>query len=224
MTSEGLVNSFWTHYIMLEKEFMATMEYVRISTDNYKTYSDAYAKLLLQIGSEIDIVAKETCYLLDPTFTGNKMDQYKPILASNGDFINAKVKLINYDITLDPWNDFESKQPGNNKPPAIKWWKAYNKVKHERMNTVSIDDISQESYKFANQEYVLKALGALYHLLLHSYYLILKNEGKKVDAPLPGSRLFNMTGTVWNGVTFSFDTSFDIEDGCLILKTSTIPY
>ena len=59
MTSQELVDSFWTHYIMLEKEFMATTGFVKVDTENYSTYSDAYAKLLLQIGSEVDVVAKE---------------------------------------------------------------------------------------------------------------------------------------------------------------------
>ena len=68
MTSQVLLDYFWTHYIMLEKEFMTTILYVRIDKDNSNTYSDAYIKLLLQIGSEIDVVAKETCKLLNPKF------------------------------------------------------------------------------------------------------------------------------------------------------------
>ena len=212
---------------MLEKEFMSTAAYVKIDADNYLTFSDAYAKLLLQIGSEIDVVAKETCKLINPSFNGNEMKDYRAVLSVDTDFCNTRIQLINYGIILDPWKDLETTITTTpNALPAIIWWKAYNKVKHERMNTVTIDGDTKESYKFANLKNVLNALGALYHLLLHSFYLILKSEGKAVEAPLPGSRLYKMAGTVWNNVTFSFDTSFSIDNntGCLMLKTSTIPY
>ena len=222
MTREELEESFWTHYILLEKEFMATMGFVKIDTDNYFTYSDAYAKLLLQIGSEIDVVSKETCKLINPSFCGETMDKYHLTLSGDPDFINTNVHLINYGIILEPWNDIESTSAGN---PSLIWWKAYNKVKHERMNKVTIDGVTKESFKFANLKNVLNALGALYQLLLHSYYLALKNEGGKIDVPLPGSRLFRLNGTLWNGVVFPFDVTFFVDDqGCLIMKSSSIPY
>lgn len=222
MTSQELVDSFWTHYIMLEKEFMATTGFVKIDTDNYCTYSDAYAKLLLQIGSEVDVVAKEICKLIDSTFCEGTMDKYRPILSSDPEFSNASVELINYGITLFPWSDTESISTGSS---ALIWWKAYNKVKHERMNAVTIDGVTKESFKFSNLKNTLTALGALYHLLLHGYYLALKNEGGKIEVPLPGSRLFRLNGTIWNGVVFPLDVAFCIDDqGCLILKTSSIPY
>ncbi len=221
MTSQDFVDSFWTHYVMLEKEFMATTGFVKIDTDNYLTYSDAYVKLLLQIGSEADVVSKETCKLIDRSFIEETMDKYRLKLSEDPEFVNVTVHLINSGIVLKPWNDIESKAAGN---PALKWWKAYNKVKHERMNTVTIDGVTKESYKFANLKNTITALGALYHLLLHAYYLALKNEGKKAEVPLPGSRLFKLQGTIWNDVVFPFDTSLYIENGHLIWKTSTIPY
>lgn len=221
MTSQDLVDSFWTHYVMLEKEFMATTGFVKINTDNYLTYSDAYVKLLLQIGSEVDVVSKETCKLIDHSFIEETMDKYRLKLSEDPEFVNVTVHLINSGIVLKPWNDIESKAAGN---PALKWWKAYNKVKHERMNTVTIDGVTKESYKFANLKNTITALGALYHLLLHAYYLALKNEGEKTEVPLPGSRLFKLQGTIWNDVVFSFDTSLYIDNGHLIWKTSTIPY
>lgn len=221
MTSQELVDSFWTHYIMLEKEFMATTGFVKIDVDNYCTYSDAYAKLLLQIGSEVDVVAKETCKLIDPAFSDDKMDKYRLTLSLAPEFVNASVELINYGITLSPWSDTESTSTGNT---ALIWWKAYNRVKHERMNTVTIDGVTKESYKFANLKNTLTALSALYHLILHAYYLALKKEGKNTEVPLPGSRLYKMNGLAWNNVVFPFDTSFFVDNGHLIMRTSTIPY
>ncbi|MBR0231697.1 MAG: hypothetical protein IJQ53_05680 [Clostridia bacterium] len=223
MTSQEFDNSFWTHYIMLEKEFMSTASYVRIDPENYNTFSNTYAKLLLQIGSEVDVVAKETCKLIRPQFRGEKIYQYYNVLSCETDFINTKVPLLNYNIVLEPWKDIYLCPIDNN--THIVWWMAYNKVKHERTGTVEINGVSKESYKFANLKNTLSALGGLYQLLLHTYYLVLKTEGKVIDSPLPGSRLFKIEGTIWNSVNFAFDHKFHIDDnGCLILTTSTIPY
>jgi hypothetical protein len=43
---------------MIEKEFRKAMQYVSLSTDNANTYSDFLVKLILQIGSEIDVIIK----------------------------------------------------------------------------------------------------------------------------------------------------------------------
>ncbi len=60
------VEEFWdyilrNYYILLEKEFAETLEYITLDADNYNVYSARYIKLLLQIGSEIDINAKLLC-------------------------------------------------------------------------------------------------------------------------------------------------------------------
>ena len=221
MTSHDLINSFWTHYIMLEKEFTATMHYVRLDPDNYGAYSDAYAKLLLQVGSEVDVVAKMACKLMNPSFNGETMDKYRQVLSGDADFSSTIVKLINYPIVLHPWNDLETHFTNT---PGIIWWKAYNKVKHDRMNPVTINGLTKEGYRFATLENVLNSLGGLYVLLLHSYYLLLKSEGKTIEIPLPGSRLFLLDSPLWHNVVFAFDTRFCIINGCLQMDTSTIPY
>lgn len=105
--------------------------------------------------------------VIDPSFNGDNIGAYLPVLSGDTDFSSTKVKLINYAITLDPWKDIETHY---NSTAGIIWWKAYNKVKHERMNTVQIDGISKVSYKFANLRNTLNSLGGLYLLLLHTYY------------------------------------------------------
>lgn len=222
LTSQGFMDSFWTHYVMLEKEFMTTLYYVRLDRENYSTYSDAYIKLLLQIGSEIDVVAKETCKLINPQFNGDNIVDYRSELSGDSGFASTKVNLFNYGIILEPWNNTWLTATGYTK---IIWWDVYNKVKHQRTDQVNINSITKASYKFADLENVINALGGLYHLLLHSYYLTLKNEGKTVKIPLPGSRLFKLQGPMWNNVDFGFDTIYIEENpGEIIIETATKPY
>lgn len=63
MSEEEFVNLYWKQYIMIEKEFRQTTKYVALDSINFKTYSDAYIKLLLQIGSEVDIVANPAIFI-----------------------------------------------------------------------------------------------------------------------------------------------------------------
>ncbi len=45
MTAKELIDIYWTHDILLEKEFLKTTDYVRIDAENYSAFSVAYAGL-----------------------------------------------------------------------------------------------------------------------------------------------------------------------------------
>jgi hypothetical protein len=49
----------WHYFLMLERDFAATAAFVEPHVSNHKTFSDRYAGLLLLIGSEVDVVAKQ---------------------------------------------------------------------------------------------------------------------------------------------------------------------
>ena len=61
MREEIFTNLYWKQYLLIEKEFRKSNKYVALSIDNYNTYSDLYARILLQIGSEVDVVSKLIC-------------------------------------------------------------------------------------------------------------------------------------------------------------------
>lgn len=56
ITKEEFYQNYIEHYALLEKGFVATRQFVTVAEDNYATYSSAYLKLLLTIGSEIDVM------------------------------------------------------------------------------------------------------------------------------------------------------------------------
>lgn len=64
MTSDEFTNRYWRQYLMIEKKFKTTVKYVAVDHENFSIYSDVYAKLLLQIGSEVDVVAREFLLIL----------------------------------------------------------------------------------------------------------------------------------------------------------------
>ena len=61
MDKKKFIQLYWKNYIAIDKEFTKTLEYITLDSDNFRAYSGAYIKLLLQIGNEIDITAKLLC-------------------------------------------------------------------------------------------------------------------------------------------------------------------
>lgn len=221
MTTEDFTNMYWSQYILLEKEFSKTLFYLALDNSNDDSYSQAYAKLMLEIGSEVDVVFKEYCRTIDSGFKPNfsRIGRYKDCIHNcNPDFIIQEVSVINHNRSLFPWQEW------NTRSDAPRWWTAYNKVKHQRTSIVKINNKKQEAYKFANQKYTLLALAGLYQIMIYFYYYLAEKEGKKVMTPLPGSRLFNLCGNGWDNVEFYMDSAVYLEGGSLYWETGTIHY
>ena len=226
LNCDQFTDVYWAHYISLEKEFASTLRFVSIDPINDNTYSEAYSKLLLEIGSEVDVVLKEYCKMLQSTFTGDTINQYKSLINSiKPDFGTQEVILLKTGTKVTPWLAWtgsitESGDVVNN--PY--WWKVYNKVKHERTDIGTIALETKEYYKFANQKYTILALAGLYQILIYIHYELATTEGKQVVTPLPGSRVFELTGGSWNTNQFYRDVAVYVDDGNLIMESSTIPY
>ena len=224
MTSEEFIKTYWSQYISLEKEFLETLHYLALDVKNENAYSQAYAKLMLEIGSEIDVVFKEYCKLIDPSFksTYKTIGRYKECMTKcNPIFIQQEVSVRNDYPTVQPWIEW-------NMPDALDapyWWTAYNKIKHSRTSVVKIDDIEQEGFRFANQKYVLLALAGLYQIMVYFYQKIASDEQRRIVTPMPGSRTFELIGGIWDSIHFYGDSAFYInENGDLIWRTSSIHY
>lgn len=204
---------YWANYVALEKEFLTTLQYVTLDLENYNTFSATYIKLMLEVGSEIDVVLKLYCKILRNGFSKDKITDYcECINSERPDFSNQNVKLINKELTLNPWENWALSNPCR---PY--WWIAYNKIKHERTDYGTINGVSKEYYKFANLENVLLAMAGLYHCSLAIYYELSSAEGRDILLPLPGSRLFRMSGGVWDGMIFYQDYAFYIKHNRLIM-------
>ena len=197
MTTGEFSKIYWSQYIMLEKEFSNTLYYLALDNSNDTAYSQAYSKLMLEIGSEVDVVFKEYCRTIDSSFKASysKIGRYKEcIINCNPDFITQEVTVINHEQSLFPWQEW------NTQSEAPLWWTTYNKLKHQRTSMVEIGNVKQEAYKFANQKYTLLALSGLYQIMIYLYHYLAEQEGKTVVTPLPGSRLFNLSGGEWDNI------------------------
>ncbi|MDU2197305.1 MAG: hypothetical protein E7E21_02655 [Peptostreptococcaceae bacterium] len=127
---------YWKHYIALEEKFLETTKYVEVSEDNFNTYSIEFSTQLQSICSEIDVVLKELCKVIDSNKNPKDINGYaRIILSNNGDLKDIKVKvIINSGLELIPLNEWNINidSAGNENIINPSWWRSYNKVKHQR--------------------------------------------------------------------------------------------
>ena len=204
ITSKEFLLKYWKQYIQLEKEFSVTANYVAVDSINYNTYSDAYLKIILQVGSEIDICCKLLCDLLGERIKNNGgINKYRDYITAHiKDFPNIRIDEKLSGIRLYPWKEWKIE----NRVPI--WWTVYNKIKHHRVSIGDISGVKQEYYKFANLKYALYSLAGLYQLMIYSYYYIAKREKSELFIPLPGSRLFETESSFWKGLNKGTDVVF----------------
>ena len=200
MLEDEFLNLYWKEYILIEKEFKATNMYLTIDLMNFTAYSDAFTKLILEIGSEVDVVAKELCRTINRASTAKKLHQYRPeIIGRFSEFPNVTVACGNID--LKPWKDWEIRVPV--------WWDVYNGIKHNRNGIELHAGVSLENYKFANLENILNSLAGLYQLEQYLYCII--THDPVIETPLPGSRFFRMKDFGWENKRFGKDNIFYID-------------
>ena len=72
----------WHYFISLERDFIETINYVELSPRNAAAYSFEFAKLLLLIGSETDVVAKMLCKKIAPTTKAENIKDYRDIITN----------------------------------------------------------------------------------------------------------------------------------------------
>ena len=155
---------------MLEGKFLQTVDYVEPSEVNYSAYSNEYAYLLQSVGGELDTIFKVYCSF--PLEDYKKMTDYKPaVLAKYSDIVYQEIIVKEYSLKLTPFKDWDS--------CALKWWTAYNSVKHNRYG----------KFHLASQKNVLNILAALFLLEMKFVKEIAKVEDEP-DIPEPQSELF----------------------------------
>ena len=214
MNAKDFEIQYWQQYILLEKELLQTDKYVTISPDNYPTYSSAYGKLLLEIGSEIDIVSKTLCCFLGDTNASIITEYANSITTQFPEFTSISVEVLNRSLIIQPWNNWTS----TNSPL---WWQAHNKYKHDRLGSWK----GKDNYKWANLENTISSLAGLFQIEVYAFYELVKNQNDSSKTPMPGSRLFILKGGKWDNVEFSQDFSLYINNkGQLMLEMGMFQY
>jgi hypothetical protein len=140
----------WNYFLALEGDLFTLARYVEFVPDNMGTYSLELARILLATASEVDVVAKLLARSLDRASRAETIDGYKAVIKQNFPHISGfKVFMPRYGLDFTPWENWR----GDENPD---WWRANNKVKHER----------DANFSRANLTNVLNALSGLILLLI----------------------------------------------------------
>ena len=177
MTLQEYNVNIWPFYLRLENDFLKTLNYVEFSEDNFSTYSIEYEKQLLSICSEVDVLCKLLCKYVDSAKSPAKINEYADILIQNSDITSLSVCFERIGKVFTPFDGWTASDSPN-------WWKAYNKVKHERTDG--------NNYKKGNLQNVFMALAGLF--VLNRLYCKRITAGRLIQEPSPKSQLFTMVG------------------------------
>ena len=143
--AEKYISVYWGYYISLENEFKKL--YANTDIDHYSE-----VRLYLAIGSEIDVVFKTICQLLNNNYNGGNIEAHKSELQKSidsGDWDDYHDEVIFTDGTiLKPWDN-----------PT--WWTDYNNVKHKR---TCLDQNNGLYFSHASRNNILTALSGLFVL------------------------------------------------------------
>lgn len=180
----------WEYYLVLEKDFLITEQYVSFelgnnylynkqkSSDkgNSVTFSNEYIKQFQVICSEVDVILKSICKSLENVNVDEMECGYTPIILKHWPLITRQ-KVRFKSIELQPFLNW--KEAPNYKSPD--WWTPYNKVKHKRIS----------NYKKANLKNVVNSLAGLY--ILENYFVkYIGDRDNDKDVPNDVSSVFEM--------------------------------
>lgn len=144
-------------YQNIQNSLDSLFNYIEPSEENFTSYGHKIRELLILSCTEVE-------YLLQKFLTDNGYTHKKTYNTS--DYIHCKsiLKLDEYEVTLKQYTTLSSFKPfkewvANCPTKSLKWYSAYNSVKHNRGETI------QE----ANLQNLLLAISAI-HIILESQY------------------------------------------------------
>ena len=170
---------------MLEEKFIKTQQYVELTPENYDTFSNEYASLLITIGAEVDALFKLNCSI-DPREQRSTIADYVSLAP---EVVSIEVEIMDRELdTIVPFEKWDIEKPAQ----SLEWWQAYTSIKHDR----------ESNRHLASQKNVLYALAALC-LLENTMLKKIADEYKCKDVPFEYSKQFYIVGWEYNSSVYS---------------------
>jgi len=160
----------WNYFLAIETDLIKTARFIEFCEDNLQTYSIELAHILISASSEVDVILREICKILDEDKNANNINDYREVIQEYlPDLINEPIFVHRYGLEFVPWENWNGDESPN-------WWRSYNKVKHQR----------NEYFNMANLQNVLNSVGALLICMTYYYQIIFAGEylDKKIDIDL----------------------------------------
>lgn len=156
----GTPKHHWNYFLAIEKDLENLSRYIEFSDANLGTYSIELTHILLSASSEVDVIMKQLCTLVDSTRQTNNINDYKDIVQRQlATFINEEICIDRFGLSYKPWDNWNGNQNPN-------WWRSYNNVKHQRNN----------HFSEANLQNTINAVGALLLTVVYYYKYAFSHE------------------------------------------------
>jgi hypothetical protein len=116
----------WDYYLTVLEDLGRVSRFVEFTSANFSTYSVEFVRIILSVGSEIDVVAKLLCERIEPQKTPHNINDYREIILARHPSISAiEITAPKHGLVFTPWHEWQ-----NGQNPV--WWNTYNSVKHQR--------------------------------------------------------------------------------------------
>lgn len=142
-------------YELLKSDLKEIFEFIEPSAPNFSAFSHRNYEILLRACTEVESLCKQI-------FSANGQNAENITRYSD---LEGAMKLSNYVVKsysflypdFSPFDTFSSTIPRQDRSPS--WYKAYNKVKHNR----------NDNFSFASLKNSIEAVGGVYVLLVAMY-------------------------------------------------------
>lgn len=132
ITEEQVLN-YWNYSELLNGDLGNTTRFVEPTKDNYNTYSLEYTRIILSACSEIEVICRLICEMVDngndytsPNSSMKMKDISKTLLIRFPNIYKAKQNLLYKHEIVYPFKEWE------NGIQPLSWWNDYNNIKHYR--------------------------------------------------------------------------------------------
>jgi len=103
MITEKPHNINWNFFISLEKDLENISRYIEFSESNRLTYSIELSRILFAASSEVDVIAKQLCKLINPMSKAQNIKNYRmEITQRYPEFSNAEIFIERYGLNYKP--------------------------------------------------------------------------------------------------------------------------
>lgn len=162
----------WDYFLLLEKDLIEIFDYVEPESSNFSTFGPNILKLFLSVCSEIDAVFKDLEKVVDPdceALRGSRpnIDDHCKFVCEKvrARFNGAEVGYSGSSIKCEPWRSWFEDPPSegeeSDRGRNPQWWRAYNKVKHNRAEYYELANLGNLVDAFAGLLVASRALCAI---------------------------------------------------------------
>jgi hypothetical protein len=93
----------WNYFLAIEKDLENVSRYIEFCENNLPTYSIALTHILLSASSEVDVIMKQLCSLVDKTTATDNIDQYRSVIKKNLiSFIEEEISIERFGLNFKP--------------------------------------------------------------------------------------------------------------------------